>query len=39
MPKGLAYCLEDYLNLVDWTSRQFHDDKYDAIAETQLLIL
>jgi REP element-mobilizing transposase RayT len=39
IPKGLAFRLEDYLNLVDWTGRQFRDDKRGVISETQPRIL
>jgi hypothetical protein len=33
MPKGLAFRLEDYLSLVDWTGRQIREDKRGAISE------
>ena len=33
MPKGLAFRLMDYLELVDWTGRQLRDDKRGAISE------
>jgi REP element-mobilizing transposase RayT len=33
MPKGLAFRLEDYLSLVDWTGRQFREDKRGSISE------
>ncbi|WP_260294241.1 transposase [Sedimenticola hydrogenitrophicus] len=39
MPKGLAYRLEDYLSLVDWTGRQFREDKRGRIPETLSPIL
>ena len=32
MPKGLAFRLMDYLELVDWTGRQLRDDKRGAIS-------
>jgi hypothetical protein len=33
MPKGLAFRLEDYLSLVDWTGRRIREDKRGAISE------
>jgi hypothetical protein len=33
IPKGLAFRLEDYLSLVDWTGRQIREDKRGAISE------
>jgi hypothetical protein len=33
MPKGLAYRLEDYLELVDWTGRQIREDKRGRIED------
>jgi hypothetical protein len=32
MPKGLAFRLEDYLSLVDWTSRQIKENKRGTIS-------
>ena len=31
MPSGLAFQLEDYLELVDWTGRQIREDKQGQI--------
>ncbi len=31
MPKGLAFCLKDYLELVDWTGRALLENKRGAI--------
>jgi REP element-mobilizing transposase RayT len=39
MPKGLAFRLMDYLELVDWTGRQLRDDKRGAISESAPPIL
>lgn len=33
MPKGLPFRLGYYLELVDWTGRQFREDKRGAIAQ------
>ena len=33
IPKGLAFRLEDYLSLVDWTGRQLRKDKPGSISE------
>ena len=32
MPKGLAFKLEDYLELIDWTGRCIRDDKRGSIS-------
>ena len=32
MPKGLAFQLKDYLELIDWTGRCIRDDKRGAIS-------
>jgi hypothetical protein len=39
MPKGLAFRLEDYLSLVDWTGRQIREGKRGAISEALPLML
>ncbi|MEM7257720.1 MAG: hypothetical protein AAF404_10060 [Pseudomonadota bacterium] len=39
MPKGLAFNLIDYIELVDWTGRIIRDDKRGAIAENTPQIL
>jgi REP element-mobilizing transposase RayT len=39
MPKGLAFHLEDYLELIDWTGRAIRDDKKGAIQQTLPSIL
>ena len=39
MTAGLAYRLEDYLELVDWTGRQIRDDNRGSIDGDQPLIL
>ena len=33
MPKGLPFCLTDYIELVDWTGRIIRDDKKGSIPE------
>jgi hypothetical protein len=33
MPKGLAFRLSDYLELVDWTGRAMRDNKRGAIPD------
>ncbi len=33
MPKGLPFRLKDYLSLVDWTGRQFREDKRGCIPQ------
>ncbi len=33
MPKGLTFQLMDYISLVDWTGRQFREDKRGRISE------
>jgi len=38
-PKGLAFSLEDYLELMDWTGRAIREDKAGHIDATQLPIL
>jgi len=39
MPRGLAFNLTDYLELVDWTGRGIRDDKPGAISESASPIL
>ena len=39
MPAGLAYRVEDYLELVDWTGRQIREDKRGRIDDDQPAIL
>ena len=39
MPAGLAYRVEDYLELVDWTGRQIREDKRGRIDDDQPPIL
>ena len=39
MPAGLAYRVEDYLELVDWTGRQIREDKGGRIEDDQPAIL
>ena len=39
MPAGLAYRVEDYIELVDWTCRQIRDDKRGNIDVDQPPIL
>ena len=39
MPRGLAFNLIDYIELVDWTGRVIRDDKRGAIAENAPPIL
>jgi hypothetical protein len=39
MPKGLAFRLEDYLSLVDWTGHQMRKDKCGTISEVRPPIL
>mgnify|MGYP001826204055 CR=1 FL=1 len=39
MPKGLAFHLQDYLQLIDWTSRSIRDDKRGTIPQDQPPIL
>ena len=39
MPAGLAYRVEDYIELVDWTGRQIRDDKRGNIDVDQPPIL
>lgn len=39
MPKGLAFQLTDYLELVDWTGRCIRDDKRGSISSEQPPIL
>jgi REP element-mobilizing transposase RayT len=34
IPKGLAFRLEDYLSLVDWTGRQIREDTRGGISKT-----
>ena len=38
-PKGLAFSLEDYLELMDWTGRAIREDKAGHIDATYLPIL
>ena len=39
MPAGLAYRVEDYIELVDWTGRQIREDKRGRIDDDQPPIL
>lgn len=39
MPKGLPFRVDDYLDLVDWTGRQFRTGKGGAIASDQPAIM
>ena len=39
MPKGLAFHLKDYLELIDWTGRSIRDDKKGAIQQSLPSIL
>ena len=39
MLAGLAYRVEDYIELVDWTGRQVRDDKRGRIDDDQPAIL
>jgi hypothetical protein len=39
MPKGLPFCLTDYLDLVDWTGRIIREDKSGSIPENHPPIL
>lgn len=39
MPKGLPFCLADYIQLVDLTGKQSRDVKKGAIENTELSIL
>ena len=39
MPAGLAYRVEDYIELVDWTGRQIREDKRGRIDDDHPPIL
>ena len=39
MPAGVAYRVEDYIELVDWTGRQIREDKRGRIDDDQPAIL